>query len=1232
MPDELVQQLGFDASDALEALAALDGAMDGFQNGLRTAAETMATWNGQAASTVQILKDISANAASAASAVAKLSSAFGTQQGAASTAAAGSRILDQFGRPLAMQAQQQAARNVAAAMAPVTVPVKPAVDSKPLQDAQSHVQNFVMSWETLGRVVTTQLIVRAMSQVRDAIGEAYEANVAFVKSMAETRAISPERDLAAMTEGVKALSREFNVPIEQVVEAKYQAISNQFVSAAQQAEVLRAAAEASKVGMVDMGKATEIVSGALNVYGKDSAEAEQMTAKMFKAVGEGHIRFGDLSNILSRVGPTARELGVSFDELLAAIDALSIGGMKPAEVATSLRASMTALFKPSHDMTEELHGMSAEQLVAVNGLVGAWQKLRGGTSGSVEEIAKLVANIRGMNAVLRETGSGADVFAKQLEHIKAANAGEFHLQVGEFRSTDVEKITTEMNKLHVFMTTELGADVVKLMNQFAAFTGGADTWISVIRGAIPVVATLAGGFVVLAGNLMLVRANALVAASGMSALGSAVVLATAVAATFAAGNTINDRFVNRQKEVLAELATIERERLAQLKANDEAQYADQKARNEATIHNAIDAVSKVGEAYRQQVADGKAAAHQWSEDTKATMEGLIAGRERGVRLLRDLATEANKEIESSHKRVSDLEGRLSDTQFRFKEGGAGSKPSDLNYLDRAQSLAFQARKAMSAARTPDEEKAAQDIFKRAEAFAQEGMAIAQRSKSAGAQYEAEEAIEGVLRSQIDAEKEFQEQRARTAKEAAAAAAEEEAKVTHMRDLMKDILKEGNPFDAKGKPLSDSQRQENLAKVQRDMEEFQQLAFSGGKWKVSDLLNFAGLKQKMETSFRESATPLQIQELRVAPEKLKALNEQLTHGIGVLDVLVKLVPDKTKLQGLTADEALITAQKQIESQGAALDRLNAKREAGRNLERETVLEAARVSAALEMADSFGGKFMATFKAFHEFRAPKDILADLETVKALRAEVAKASQDMNFGVKEYNELAGRATVLQGTKGGAATEVQYEGLHNAMDILMHIAQLHEQIKAAKSGGDTGAQIKDAQKQLDGLKEKTSEAQRAVEGVSDKTTSVQKATDQLSMESYIDQINEAIGAMNQLASVAQSVPTPGALGVQMTASHGGMAFLAEGGRSRGTDVIPAMLSPHEVVMSPAASRRFASQLTAMNAGVQPSYHSRGGHVTNIGDINVTVKGGDTGRQTARSIASELRRELRRGSSVLQP
>ncbi len=72
--------------------------------------------------------------------------------------------------------------------------------------------------------------------------------------------------------------------------------------------------------------------------------------------------------------------------------------------------------------------------------------------------------------------------------------------------------------------------------------------------------------------------------------------------------------------------------------------------------------------------------------------------------------------------------------------------------------------------------------------------------------------------------------------------------------------------------------------------------------------------------------------------------------------------------------------------------------------------------------------------------------------------------------------------------------------------------------------------------------------------------------------------------------------------------------------------------VMSAATTRRFAAQLIAMNAGSKPSYDSQGGHVANVGDINVSVEGGGTGWQTVRLIATELRRELRRGTSLAIP
>jgi hypothetical protein len=175
---------------------------------------------------------------------------------------------------------------------------------------------------------------------------------------------------------------------------------------------------------------------------------------------------------------------------------------------------------------------------------------------------------------------------------------------------------------------------------------------------------------------------------------------------------------------------------------------------------------------------------------------------------------------------------------------------------------------------------------------------------------------------------------------------------------------------------------------------------------------------------------------------------------------------------------------------------------------------------------------------------------------------------------------------------------------------------------------QIQQSTQGMNRLEQSFPDTSKKVQDVTNKFSMTQSAIEGLTLAGFISQIEAATAAMQELAAAAASVPSPG--GSEMTAAHGGMAFLAGGGRPRGTDVIPAMLSPGEMVMSAATTRRFASQLTAMNAGARPSYHSQGGHVTNVGDINVTVQGGGTGRQTARSIATELRRELRRGTSTL--
>lgn len=86
-----------------------------------------------------------------------------------------------------------------------------------------------------------------------------------------------------------------------------------------------------------------------------------------------------------------------------------------------------------------------------------------------------------------------------------------------------------------------------------------------------------------------------------------------------------------------------------------------------------------------------------------------------------------------------------------------------------------------------------------------------------------------------------------------------------------------------------------------------------------------------------------------------------------------------------------------------------------------------------------------------------------------------------------------------------------------------------------------------------------------------------------------------------------------------------AVGGIAKGTDVVPAMLTPGEFVVNRAATQRFYSQLVAMNQGMQPRYMADGGEVTNVGGINVTVNAANTPEKTARVVVSEINRALHR-------
>jgi hypothetical protein len=111
-------------------------------------------------------------------------------------------------------------------------------------------------------------------------------------------------------------------------------------------------------------------------------------------------------------------------------------------------------------------------------------------------------------------------------------------------------------------------------------------------------------------------------------------------------------------------------------------------------------------------------------------------------------------------------------------------------------------------------------------------------------------------------------------------------------------------------------------------------------------------------------------------------------------------------------------------------------------------------------------------------------------------------------------------------------------------------------------------------------------------------------------------------MASAGGSRGIPAAIGKYMYRADGGP------GR-RGTDTIAAMLSPGEYVVNARSTKRFFSQLQAINAGHQPVYRQDGGPVSRgdtitIGDISITEP---TQRETVKEFARKIKREARKGS-----
>lgn len=182
-------------------------------------------------------------------------------------------------------------------------------------------------------------------------------------------------------------------------------------------ETLEASLKGSAAGLGDVKTIADLSTSALNAYGSENLSAAEATDVLTMAVREGKLEPAELGGAMGRVIPIAAAMGIQFDEVGAALAAMSRTGTAASEGATQLRAIMAGILKPTQDSEQALSelGLSSAGLreqIKEEGLLSVLQTLKERIGDNDAMMARVFPNIRSLAGVMDMMGENSHVTAE----------------------------------------------------------------------------------------------------------------------------------------------------------------------------------------------------------------------------------------------------------------------------------------------------------------------------------------------------------------------------------------------------------------------------------------------------------------------------------------------------------------------------------------------------------------------------------------------------------------------------------------------------------------------------------------------------------------------------------------------------------------------------------------------------------------------------------------------------
>ena len=249
-------------------------------------------------------------------------------------------------------------------------------------------------------------------------GTAFESAMAKVGTIADTAKVP----LESLSSQVLQVSGDMHIGANEIAEAAYQAISagqdtGNAVAFAGQASMLATA------GFTSTTSAVDILTTALNAYGKGADEAGHVSDVLLTTQNLGKTSVDELAGSMGRVIPLAAAYNVSMENLSSGLAIMTANGIATAEASTYTKAMLNELGDTGSSVGKILKQQTGKSFAELNAdgksLGDVLQVLYDSVGGNATKFAGLWSSVEAGTGALSLASSGADKFNGVLQQMQA---------------------------------------------------------------------------------------------------------------------------------------------------------------------------------------------------------------------------------------------------------------------------------------------------------------------------------------------------------------------------------------------------------------------------------------------------------------------------------------------------------------------------------------------------------------------------------------------------------------------------------------------------------------------------------------------------------------------------------------------------------------------------------------------------------------------------------------------